>query len=74
MFLCETGASVGQYLFQGHIVYVFGPGNCGADMMAPVYNSNCDCIGALGGFAGNLIINGARFDQEAKYIKTIWTN
>jgi hypothetical protein len=74
MFLCETGASAKQYLFQGDYVYVFEPGNCGADMMAPVYNSSCNCIGGLGGIAGNIIINGVRFDQKAKYIKTIWTN
>lgn len=74
MFLCETGASVSQYSFQGEDVYVFDPGNCGADMMAPVYSSDCKYLGGLGGFVGNLLINGVRFDKEAKYIKTIWTN
>lgn len=74
MFLCETGASAAQYYFKGDYVYVFDPGNCGADMMAPVYNSSCEYLGGLGGFAGNNIINGVRFDQNAKYIKTIWTN
>jgi hypothetical protein len=61
-------------LLQGDYVYVFEPGNCRADMIAPVCNSSCDCIAGLRGFAGNLIINGVRFDQKANYIKTIWTN
>ena len=72
--LCETGASVQEYLFQGDFVYVFDPGRCGADMMAVVYSSNCEHLGGLGGFAGNLLINGVRFDQNSTYIKTIWTN
>lgn len=74
MFLCDTGASTSQYLFQGEYVYVFDPGTCGADMISPVYNSNCAYVGGLGGFTGNLIINGVRFDQNAKFIKTVWTN
>lgn len=36
--LCETGASVNLYYFQGQNVYVFDPGQCGADMGANVYN------------------------------------
>jgi len=72
--LCETGASVDQFLFQGQNVFVFSPGSCGADMAAAVYNDKCEVIGDLGGFTGNLIINGERFDQGAIYIKTIWTN
>jgi hypothetical protein len=74
LFLCETGAQVDEYLFQGEIVYVFEPGNCGADMQAPVYDSNCQMIGALGGFAGNILINNVRFDQNAVFQKTIWNN
>jgi|WetSurMetagenome_2_1015567.scaffolds.fasta_scaffold96257_1 hypothetical protein len=72
--LCETGASVKQYSFQGDYVYVFDPGNCGADMNAPVYSSNCEYLGGLGGFTGNMLINGVRFDQNSTYVKTIWTN
>jgi hypothetical protein len=74
MFLCETGASVKQYSFLGDYVYVFDPGNCGADMMAPVYSSDCEYLGGLGGFIGNIIISGVRFDQNSTYIKTIWTD
>ena len=72
--LCETGASVKQYLFQGEDVFVFDPGNCGADMAAAVLNDKCETIGDLGGIMGNLVINGERFDQGATYIKTIWTD
>ena len=74
MWLCEKGASVNQYSFQDQFVYVFDPGTCGADMQAPVYNESCELLGNLGGFVGNLIINGERFDQKATFIKTIWTN
>jgi hypothetical protein len=74
LFICDSGGSVKQFLFQGDYVYVFDPGNCGADLMASVYNSKCQSIGGLGGFAGNVIINGERFDQKGKYIKTIWEN
>jgi hypothetical protein len=70
--LCETGASVSLYSFQGRNVYVFDPGQCGADMGANVYNENCEMIGMLGGIAGNMIINDVRFDQAAKFQKTIW--
>jgi hypothetical protein len=69
---CEQSGAVGQYSFQGQIVYVFDPGTCGADMQAPVYNENCECIGSLGGFAGNNIINGVLFSDNAKFIKNIW--
>jgi hypothetical protein len=71
--ICASGASVSQYLFQGDYVYVFDPGNCGADLMAVVYNSECSQIGGLGGIAGNNIINGTQFNPNAKFIKTIWT-
>ena len=74
LFLCETGAHVDEYLFQEKIVYVFDPGNCGADMQANVYDSNCNMIGALGGIIGNILINNVRFDQNAVFQKTIWKN
>jgi hypothetical protein len=74
MFLCETGAHVDEYIFQGNRVYVFEPGNCGADLQAPVYDSNCNQIGALGGFIGNILINNIPFHLYAKFQKTIWRN
>jgi hypothetical protein len=69
---CQGSGSVGQYSFQGQVVYVFDPGTCGADMQAPVYNKDCVCIGALGGIAGNNIINGVLFSSNSKLIKEIW--
>jgi len=73
-FFCDTGARVDQYLFQGKLVYVFDPGNCGADMEAQVYDSSCNKIGALGGFTGNNLINNVLFNQNATFQKTIWKN
>lgn len=70
--ICPNGAAVGQYLFKGVYVYVFSPGNCGADMGADVYNESCEKIGFLGGISGNLIIQGVIFHEEAEFIKTIW--
>ena len=74
VFMCDTGTSVNEYLFLGNLVYVFDPGNCGADMQAPVYDSGCNIIGALGGFAGNNIIKNVLFSKNAVYQRTIWKN
>lgn len=70
-YICDNGASVKAYYFQGNTVYTFEPGNCGADMQALVIDSHCNQIGALGGIAGNHMINGADF-SKAVYIKTVW--
>ena len=71
---CEKGASVKEYSFQGGIVYVFGEGNCGADLGAAVYSASCEQLGYLGGFTGNSKINNVVFADSAIYIKTIWEN
>ena len=72
---CEKGGTVTQYSFQGQLVYVFYLGSCrGIDSSADVYNENCECIGILGGIAGNNIINNELFIGNAKLIKTIWSN
>ena len=70
--ICDEGATVEEFLFQGELVYVFNPGNCGADMGADVLNESCDNIGFLGGIAGNMIINGVVFHQEAVFQRTVW--
>ncbi len=70
--ICNSGAKVGKYLFQGNYVYVFSPGTCGADMGAAVYNENCEEIGFLGGIAGNRIINNVDFYQVAVFQKKVW--
>lgn len=64
-------AAIEEYAFQGTKVYVFDPGTCGADMLAPVNDAECNHLGDLGGFAGNTTINGESF-SHAVFIRTIW--
>lgn len=72
-YACPTGANVKEYLFQNSTVYVFDPGNCGADMTSEVINSDCQTLGYLGGFAGNILINSEDF-SNATFVRTVWTN
>jgi hypothetical protein len=67
---CE-GALVKEYFYQGKKVYVFEPGNCGADMTSEVVSEHCEHLGDLGGISGNHMINGANFD-DAVYRHTVW--
>ncbi|MCU0472772.1 MAG: hypothetical protein MUC93_05315 [Bacteroidales bacterium] len=69
---CERGSSVSQFLFKDGYVYLFEQGNCGADLGSSVYDEACEYLGFLGGIAGNMIIQGVRFDQEAVFVKKIW--
>lgn len=74
----NTGAycndfSVTLYNFQGKEVYVFNPGTCGADMMSPVYDSDCRKLGALGGYAGITTVNGESF-SSAELIRVVYEN
>lgn len=68
-----NNSKVDEYLFQGKSVFVFDPGNCGADMALNVLNSDCLLLGFLGGISGNTKINGEEF-SNAKFIKTWWEN
>lgn len=70
--ICDSGAAVGQLLFQGEYVYVFYQGSCGADMASSVINQNCESLGNLGGIAGNTKINGVEFSENAVFQKFIW--
>ena len=70
---CEEGASVKEYLFQGQMVYVFNPGICQFDLTSGVMDEGCETLGYLGGYAGNIIINGESF-SNAVYQRTIWEN
>jgi hypothetical protein len=72
-YACPTGANVKEYLFQNSTVYVFDPGNCMADMTSEVINSDCQTLGYLGGFAGNILINSEDF-SNATFLRTVWTN
>ena len=71
---CDSDSQVIRYNFQGINVYVFDPGNCGADMSAPVYDDQCNTICTLGGLGGNVICNGERFDEKATDATLIWEN
>lgn len=68
---CDNGVKVSKYTFQGTNVYVFNPGTCGADMTSEVVNSSCESQGHLGGFAGNVIINGETFNN-AVFVGDVW--
>ena len=70
--ICEHGANVKEYIFQGQTVFVFDIGYCGADLSSGVVDNNCNLIGTLGGFLGNTKINGEEFSY-AKYVRTVWT-
>ncbi|NVO19225.1 MAG: hypothetical protein HXX13_05960 [Bacteroidetes bacterium] len=73
LYACESNATVKEYKFQGKIVYLMEPGNCGADMASPVIDAECNSLGAIGGFTGNDSINGELF-SNATYIRTVWHN
>lgn len=68
---CDKGVAVKEYIFQDEAVYVFDPGNCGADMTSEVIDSDCNSLGFLGGISGNLDINGEKF-SNAIFQKIIW--
>ena len=71
---CEFGKSIYRYKFQGEYVYVFNPGNCGADMMSDIFDQNCNLICGLGGIAGNLICNNQNFWENSTDETLIWQN
>ncbi len=62
---------VDEYIFQGNTVYVFVIGSsCGADMQSNVIDTACTSLGALGGLAGIVEINGENFNN-AVFTKTV---
>jgi len=71
---CESGKSVYRYHFQGTVVYVFNPGDCGADMMSTVYDQECNVLCGLGGITGNIMCNGEDFGKNATHETLIWEN
>jgi hypothetical protein len=70
--ICKNESSVALYVFQSKNVYVFSEGTCGADLGAAVYDENCENLGFLGGFTGNLMINGVKFHENADFQKEVW--
>jgi hypothetical protein len=69
---CNIGSNVKEYDFQSKRVFVFDPGNCGADMTSEVFDEQCNSIGFLGGITGNNKINGEDF-SKAKLKQTLWS-
>lgn len=68
---CPKGPNVKEYTFQGKTVFVFDQGSCGNDMTSEVLDANCNSLGYLGGFTGNVKINGEDF-SNALLIRTVW--
>ena len=71
---CDSGAKVYRYEFQGMEVYLFDPGNCHADMQAPIYDAECNILCALGGFTGNIMCSEVVFADHATNETLIWEN
>lgn len=71
--LCDSGASVDKFIFQEKTVYVFSPGDCGADMASQVVDADCNELGILGGIAGIDKINGEKF-SHAVFVENVWGN
>ena len=70
--ICNEALNVKEYELQGRLVYVFNPGYCLVDGNSEVVDKDCNHLGFLGGFAGNLIIDGVNFSEEAVFIRTVW--
>ena len=68
---CAKGPNVKEYTFQNKQVFVFDQGNCGNDMTSEVVDAECNNMGYLGGFTGNVKINGEDF-EHALLIKLLW--
>lgn len=71
---CSSGATLERFTFQGNMVYVFDPGNCGADMEREVRSEDCAVLGYLDGISGNQEINGIDFDSNASLEGRVWAN
>ncbi len=72
--ICNTGANVKRYTFQGNETYVIFPGTCGADLSDEVLDEDCNTLGLLGGFSGGSDINGEAFYSNATLEETVWSN
>ncbi len=70
--VCDKGAKVYEYQFQGERVYVFDIGFCSADQSAKVINEDCQEIGTIGGVNGNQDVNGSNF-AHAQRTAVVWS-
>jgi len=71
---CSQNATLKEYTFLNKTVFVFDPGNCGADLTSEVIDENCNNMGFLGGISGNDSISGKSFSKNAVLIRLIWKN
>lgn len=71
---CAKGAKVDLYRFSGREVYVFISGDCVYDMPYEVRDQECRILGYLGGFSGNVIIEGVNFYDNSTFTRTAWKN
>lgn len=69
---CDSSAEVDRYDFQGAKVYVFEPGNCGADLPVSIYDEKCNLVCTLGGFTGTTKCNGIDFYDHATNKVIVW--
>ncbi|MBK7818725.1 MAG: hypothetical protein IPJ60_15160 [Sphingobacteriaceae bacterium] len=70
---CSNSANIEEYTFQGKTVYVYEPGNCGADMTSEVRMKNVkpwDTLVALPGITRSTV----KIFANAKFVKTVWSN
>ena len=72
--ICETGASVKRYTFQGETTYAINVGSCVADYHDLILDEECDTLGLIGGFAGVSEIDGVDYYDNATLEETIWQN
>ena len=72
--ICNSGATVKRYTFQGNTVYAIHPGNCIADGADDILDADCVVLGIVGGFGGLTDINGENFYDNAVLEETIWNN
>lgn len=70
--ICEDGAKVIKYRFQGKDVYAFQWGNCVADAGTRIFNEDCQIICTLGTLLGITECEGVEFSGNAEEIKVVW--
>lgn len=68
---CES-AEVAEFKFQSNIVYVFSPGNCGADQSSEVFAADCKYLGYLGGMTGNMKMEDGEDFSNAVFVRNVW--
>jgi hypothetical protein len=71
--VCRMGVYVDAFEFQNERVYLIGTDLCPKNEIAfPIYNEQCNPIGAVGGVADNRLVRGEDFYLYAIYISRIW--